>query len=336
LSEIDRQLSLVPGPPSDPTLDDLLRFRSVAAEIAGVPILRDVSLRVRRGEIVALLGPNGAGKTTTLSVALGLIAPSSGTVRILGHDPTDRGEQVRALIGTVPERGGFYDWMTAPAYLGFFARLHGVERDSGDIAERLQQVGLAARRGQHIATFSHGMRQRLALARALLADPLLLLLDEPTGGLDPRGRREVHELLRRLAGDGLGIVLSTHLLDDVERLCDRVAVISRGATVAEGHVRELTAANDAPARRTVERYRLRVDGIGEVSRLPAGISVIDREGDWCTVEIAVPEAPEAVWRELMFLGWRVREIHWIGSGGSALERLYLRLTTANDDQEKAA
>jgi ABC-type multidrug transport system ATPase subunit len=178
----------------------LMELRSVAAQIEGIPILRDVSLRVRSGEIVGLLGPNGAGKTTSLFVALGMVAPSAGAVQVLGLDPVQDGVQVRALTGVLPERGGFYGWMNAPDYLTYFARLHGRERSPGDIADRLMQVGLAPRPGQRIDTFSHGMRQRLGLARALPADPCLLLLDEPTGGLDPRGRREIHDLLRSLAG----------------------------------------------------------------------------------------------------------------------------------------
>jgi ABC-2 type transport system ATP-binding protein len=318
--------------------DELLDLRSVAAEIGGVRILRDVTMRIRRGEIVGLLGPNGAGKTTTLSVALGLVVPSAGSVRVLGLDPVPYATQVRALVGALPERGGFYGWMTAPDYLAFFARLYGVERGPSEIADRLAQVGLAPKPAQRIETFSHGMRQRLALARALLAAPRLVLLDEPTSGLDPRGRREIHDTLRSLADDGVGILLSTHLLDDIERLCDRIAVIAAGVTVAEGTLRELAAeVPDAAAPRCGDRYRLRLRTAGEVPpRPPVGTSILDREGDWCVIEIAPAETPDLVWRELMFLGWQIREIHRLEDGGSALERLYLRLTAGYDVRRKAA
>ena len=303
----------------------LLDLRSVAAGIGGVPILHDVSLMLAEGEILGLLGPNGAGKTTTLSVALGLVAPSSGSVRVLGCDPFLDGARVRALTGILPERGGFYGWMTAPAYLAFFARLHGIEPGSEKIAEHLARVSLMPRSGQRIETFSHGMRQRLGLARALLADPRLLLLDEPTSGLDPRGRREVHDLLRGLARGGVGILLSTHLLDDVERLCDRIVIIAAGATVAAGMTRELAGtAGDQPRRGGC--FRLQLSEPGEMMPLPEGVVLIAREDGRCTVEIAEDETPEAAWRELMFLGWRVREIHRVEDDGSALERLYLRLT----------
>lgn len=315
----------------------LLELRSVAAQIEGIPILRDVSLRVQSGEIVGLLGPNGAGKTTSLFVALGMVAPSAGAVQVLGLDPVRDGVQVRALTGVLPERGGFYGWMNAPDYLTYFARLYGWERGPGDVAERLAQVGLAPRPGQRIDTFSHGMRQRLGLARALLADPRLLLLDEPTGGLDPRGRREIHDLLRSLARDGVGVLMSTHLLDDVERLCDRIAVIAGGATVAEGTIGELVShAPEAAALRGGDRYRLRLGEAGEEPPPPPGVSIVDREGEWRTVELDRSEMPEAVWRALMLAGWRVREIHRLTDGGSALERLYLRLTAGDDAREDAA
>ncbi|HEY0524297.1 MAG TPA: ABC transporter ATP-binding protein [Stellaceae bacterium] len=310
----------------------LVRLSSVAAAVGAVPILRNVTLHLQRGEILGLLGPNGAGKTTTLSVVLGLTAPSTGTVRVLGLDPASHGVQVRALTGALPERGGFYGWMTAPDYLAFFARLYGVERHPGEIADRLAQVGLAPQPAQRIETFSHGMRQRLGLARALLADPPLILLDEPTSGLDPRGRHEVHDLLRSLARNGTGILLSTHLLDDVERLCDRITVISAGATVAEGTVHELAAnaPDDAAPPQNADRYRLRLGGRGEALPLPAGVAMVGRDGEWCTVEVARSDDPSTIWRELMFLGWRVREIRQVENGGSELERLYLRLTGETD------
>jgi ABC-2 type transport system ATP-binding protein len=157
----------------------LVEFRSVEVRRGGTKILRDVTLTVKAGEIYGLIGPNGAGKTTTLAVVVGLLAPWAGSARVLGFDPVRQAEIVHARTGVMPERGGFYDWMTAPEYLGFFARLYGSERTPDEISERLAQVGLFARRDQRIGTFSHGMRQRLGLARALIADPVLLVLDEP-------------------------------------------------------------------------------------------------------------------------------------------------------------
>jgi len=322
----------------------LVELRSVEAQRGGVKILRNVTLTVGAGEIYGLIGPNGAGKTTTLAVVVGLLAPAAGSIRGLGLDPVRQAASVHARTGIMPERGGFYDWMTPSEYLGFFARLYGCERAPDEIGERLAQVGLSARPDQPIETLSHGMRQRLGLARALIPDPDLRVLDEPTNGLDPRGRREIHALLMALSQDrGIGILMSTHILDDVERLCDRIGIIAGGITVAEGAVHELASIGRdlaAPERDGIDCYRLRLGDRGEDVAsygAPAAVSLLGREGDWCTVGVASKDAPEVVWRELMFLGWPVREIQRVDKGGasSGLERLYLELTKG-EGREMAA
>src|SRR5262249_38096697 len=153
---------------------------------------------------------------------LGLLAPDAGTVRVFGHDPRREARAVHANLGVLPEQGGFYDWMTAERFLRFFAQLYGRSLCAAELHDRLDRVGLAPRVGQRIGSYSRGMRQRLGLARALLLEPPLLILDEPTSGLDPRGRRDIHDILLGLAERGAGILLSTHLLDDVDRLCRRI------------------------------------------------------------------------------------------------------------------
>ena len=313
----------------------LVELRSVKARRGGIEILRDVSLTVRAGEIYGLIGPNGAGKTTTLAAVVGLLAPTAGSARVHGLDPARQAAAVRELTGVMPERGGFYDWMSASGYLQFFARLYGSEPSPVEIGERLAQVGLTARPAQMIETFSHGMRQRLGLARALVNDPILLVLDEPTSGLDPRGRREIHELLLTLSHEsGIGILMSTHILDDVERLCDRIAIIADGVTVAQGAIPELLAMareRETPEDAGADRYRLQLGdhGVDAASkRLPTGVSLLSREGDCCIVALAPEHPPEMVWRELMFLGWPIREVRRLDDSSTRpkLERLYLELT----------
>jgi ABC-2 type transport system ATP-binding protein len=320
----------------------LVELHSVKARRGGIEILRDVNLTVRAGEIYGLIGPNGAGKTTTMAVVVGLLASTAGSVRVFGLDPLWQAETVRARTGAMPERGGFYDWMSGSGYLEFFARLYGSDPSEDEIGDRLAQVGLSARSDRPIDTFSHGMRQRLALARALINDPSLLVLDEPTSGLDPRGRREIHEMLLTLSHKcGIGILLSTHILDDVERLCDQIGIIAGGVTVAEGAVPELAKlAQDleAPAQVGGHRYRLRLGdrGVESVSkRLPAGVSLLDGEGDLWTVELASEHPPEMVWRELMFLGWPIREIEHLDNRGMdpSLQQLYLELTKHPERQQ---
>ena len=307
----------------------VLELRRVKLSIGAAPILHDVSLRLDAGGIYGLLGPNGAGKSTTIAVALGLLRPQAGTVRLFDRDPAEAGEVLRAQVGVLPERNGFYDWMTADAYLVFFGALYGRHLSPAETASRLEAVGLTPRAGQPIGTFSHGMRQRLGLARALIADPRLLVLDEPTNGLDPRGRRDLHDLLLALAGNGTAILLCTHLLDDVERLCSRVGFIVGGRTVAEGRLDELLR-----ERGDGHQFRLRVAGpIPDDDKTRRPVRVVQQEGEWALVEIDPARLPQDIWRELMFRGWPITEIQNAGGG---LEELYLELTQNADMERRAA
>ena len=282
-------------------------------------ILDGVDLSLAEGEIYGLLGPNGAGKTTTIAAILGLVPREAGSVRIAGADPLyDR--RVLRRVGVLPEQNSFYDWMTATEYLRFFAKLYDRPIDSAKLMSHLARVGLEANAGQAICTFSRGMRQRLGIARALVPDPRLLILDEPTIGLDPRGRHEIHDLLLDLSGKhGVGVLLCTHLLDDVDRLCRRIGIIAGGRTVVQGELAELLRQGER-----LDRYRLHLDGpVPENAPWPRGLRVISREAERMIVApdagLAAPEA----WRELLFLGWPVVEVQREGNG---LEDLYLTLT----------
>lgn len=307
----------------------LLQIENLALAVDGTPILRNVHLSLAEGEIYALIGPNGAGKSTTIAAALGLLTPDAGEVRLFGVDPrrAEKGAEKRAYrrLGVLPEHNGYYDWMPAEGYLDYFARLYGRAMLGDEIERRLSAVGLEPRPGQAIGTYSRGMRQRLGLARALLADPELLILDEPTNGLDPRGRRDIHDVLLDRASRGVGILMCTHLLDDVDRLCKRVGIIVDGRTLVEGNIAELVRnAKRAP------RFRLRLAGEPPASGVDAAhATIVAREGEWWTVDVAPQTAPDAVWRELLFRGWPIVEIRRDGGG---LEALYLALT----EQPRAA
>jgi ABC-2 type transport system ATP-binding protein len=298
----------------------LIDMEHVALRLNGVPVLRDVSLTLAEGEIYGLLGPNGAGKSTTIAVALGLLPHDAGRVQVLGQDPLSHPVAVHRQVGVLPEQNGFYGWMTGADYLSFFARLYGRPDDRDSMQKLINQVGLAPRAAQRISTYSRGMKQRLGLARALVPQPRLLVLDEPTNGLDPRGRREIHDALIELSGrHGVGILLCTHLLDDVDRLCQRVGILTEGRSVVEGAITELLRHGHSAA-----RFRLRLAGAPpEGERLPAGVSLILGEGEWWTADVEPGTAPEQAWRELLFLGWPVIEVVRLGGG---LEDLYLSLT----------
>ncbi len=219
-------------------MDTVLEFKEVHKSLGGKLILRGISFSVYVGDVFGYLGPNGAGKTTTIRVLLDLLPPDGGEVRLFGR-PSD--PRARRRIGFVLENDGLFDGLTAAENLVLFARLYEVSRPK--VGELLELVGLGGKEGDRVGTFSKGMRQRLALARALLHDPDLLVLDEPTAGLDPTGQMEVRELIRELSGGGKTVFLSSHNLDEVERLCNRIALIHHGEIRLQGDMRELMRGN---------------------------------------------------------------------------------------------
>ncbi|BBP05984.1 hypothetical protein TPL01_22750 [Sulfuriferula plumbiphila] len=298
----------------------LIEVADLKLSIHANPVLSDVRLTMQEGEIYGLLGPNGAGKSTTLSVLTGLRAADSGKVNVMGLAPLRQKRELHGKIGVLAEDSGFYGWMSAHGYLHWMARLYGRELSADEMVRRMEQVGLSAANRQAIKTYSCGMKQRLGLARALLNDPPLLILDEPTNGLDPRGRREIHDVLLALSREhGVGILLCTHLLDDVDRLCSRIGIIHQGKTLLEGVLTELLAEKTGAS-----RYRLRVASPGTASgALPQGVNLLAQEGGWLHLDIAPGIHPDAAWRALFALGWRIIEIR---SEDGGLEALYLGIT----------
>ncbi len=205
---------------------------------AGVEALKGVSLTVREGEIFGLLGPNGAGKTTLIKILLGITFADHGRAYLFGQESHRVG--LRRLVGYLPEDYQLPEYLRAWKALDFFAKLYGMGERQAHISELLRLSGLEERRDSKVREFSKGMRQRLALAQALLHKPKLLILDEPTSHLDPIGRKEVKDLLVQLKRDGTTILISSHVLTEIERICDRVAILHRGQLLKEGTVEELT------------------------------------------------------------------------------------------------
>jgi ABC-2 type transport system ATP-binding protein len=200
-----------------------------------------VTFNVAAGEIFGLLGPNGAGKTTTILMLLGLCDISAGEARVFGHDPMREPLAVKRLVGYMPDSVGFYDNLTAADNLHYTARLMGLAGDERNrrIAAALKRVGLREVANKKVATFSRGMRQRLGLAEIVMKDARVAILDEPTSGLDPQASVELLELIRSLKASGVSILLSSHLLDRVQSVCDRVALFNAGRIVLMGTVAEL-------------------------------------------------------------------------------------------------
>jgi ABC-2 type transport system ATP-binding protein len=207
----------------------------------GRSAVEDVSFTASQGEIVGLLGPNGAGKTTTIRLLTTVLSPTSGEFSIAGHPSTAAGE-IRRSVGVLPESSGYPAHQTGGEYLRFFARLYGLDRSAARAiaAELLTAVGLEDRADSPIASYSRGMRQRLGIARALINDPVVVFLDEPTLGLDPAGQAQVLEIIRGIAKRRAAtVVLSTHLLPEVEEVCSKVVILNHGRVVASGSVGEV-------------------------------------------------------------------------------------------------
>jgi ABC-2 type transport system ATP-binding protein len=202
----------------------------------GYTALDGLNFGVEEGDIFGFLGPNGAGKTTTIRILTAIIKADSGNALIDVHNVFKEPLAVKKIINALPESNGYYEWMTAYEYLEFFSKLYFKEKESRqEIHKLLEGVGLNGKEDHLIRSYSRGMKQRLGIARALINKPKLLFLDEPTNGLDPKGRRDIHDLLIDLnRKHSMTIFLSTHLLDDVERLCNRIAIINYGKIVRVG------------------------------------------------------------------------------------------------------
>jgi ABC-2 type transport system ATP-binding protein len=300
--------------------DDLVVETNDLSKRYGERILAvdDLALRVRRGEVYGFLGPNGAGKTTTLRMLLGLVRPTSGTALVLGARPGS--PQSLAHVGALIETPAFYPFLSGRDNLRVLARYSGTPETR--IAPVLEEVGLAARGSDRFGTYSLGMKQRLGIAAALLKDPELLILDEPTNGMDPAGMAEMRTFIRDLGRDRRTVLLSSHLMAEVEQIADRVGVISGGKLVGEGTVEELRGRESLWVRaeplEKAERVVEELPAVEQVSRVDGGLRIA-----------ADPAAAAAINRSLVEAGIAVGELR---HERASLEKVFLELT----QQEKEA
>jgi ABC-2 type transport system ATP-binding protein len=261
----------------------------------GFTAVNNLNLRVEKGEVFGLLGPNGAGKTTTILMLLGLTDPTSGKVTVLGMDPTRKTLSVKSKVGYIPDTVGFYDELTARENLIYIAKLNGLSGSAAyqRIDEVLARVGLADVADQRVGTYSRGMRQRLGVADVLIKQPQLIIMDEPTQGLDPERAREFLHMIRSLKEEGITILLSSHLLHQVQIVCDRVGLFHRGKMVLEGTVSEL-------AKKVLGRaYRVVLEAQGSpqvilqaLEKVPGQVGVRHLEGTRYEVEAESDIRPE--------------------------------------------
>jgi ABC-2 type transport system ATP-binding protein len=282
-----------------------------------------VELTVERADVYGFLGPNGAGKTTTLRMLLGLIRPTGGSVELFGRDPLVAGARALDGVAGFVEGPRFYPYLSGERNLRLLSDLDGGGARSR-IGEVLELVDLADRARDHVGGYSHGMRQRLGIAASLLRDPRLLLLDEPTTGLDPAGMRDMRELVKRLAANGITILLSSHVLAEVEELCNRVAIVRRGRIVYEGALAELLSSAGVGYRlEATDPERARTVLLNQ----PGVANVALEEG-----ELRFQAEPEALAAATIALGQARIGIRALVPHTATLEELFLGLT----EREEAA
>lgn len=288
----------------------------------------DVSLEVGRGEVVGLLGPNGAGKSTVIKMLLGLVHPDAGEATILGRSSTDPAS--RARVGYLPELFRYQPWLSAAEVLALHVRLAGLDVPATEQQDRLALVGLSGRTTERVGDFSKGMQQRLGLAVALVARPELVVLDEPTSALDPLGRADVRDIVLELRAQRVAVLLNSHLIGEVERVCDRVVILDQGRVAASGTLTELLG------QREVRLHLSDLSPTAEARLAEAGR--VEHTDDWYTVSLpaaqdgagtAVPDLVAA----LVGLGVRV---HAVEPGRITLEERLLGILRAGAAARAAA
>ena len=305
-----------------------IEARGLVKRYGDVTAVDHVDLTVEAGDVYGYLGPNGAGKTTSLRMLLGLIRPDEGTAKLFGRDPLMEGARALDGVAGFVEAPRFYPYLSGRRNLELVAALDG-DGAAGRIEEALEVVELSARAKDKVGGYSHGMRQRLGIAGALLRDPRLLLLDEPTTGLDPGGMRDMRVLVRRLADQGITVLLSSHLMGEVEELCDRVAIVRTGRVVYEGSLPELLAS-------TAGRYTLRTTDDVRAAAIAAerpgitGVRFSEAAG------LTLQAGEEAATALSIALGEAGIGIAALIPRTATLEELFFRMTEGEDDDAPVA
>lgn len=242
-----------------------IKITSLVKEFGNTRAISGLSLEIGEGQVYGLLGPNGSGKSTLMKMIVGIIKPTEGSISVFGEDPQANPIAVRRAIGYVPEAPRLYDFLTAREYLDFVADIYGVpfEAKKERIAHFIEAFDLKGREDEMISGYSQGMRQKVAIAGALMHKPKLLILDEALNGLDPRSAKIVKDLLNKLASDGVTVIFSTHVLEIAQAICSRVAIVYRGALLSEGNVEDLKREAGMPGS-SLEEVFLKLTGTDDV------------------------------------------------------------------------
>ncbi len=303
---------------------DRVQIVDLARQFGSVEAVRGITLDIRASETFGLLGPNGAGKTTTLSMLSTLLPPSRGDVRVFGASVLENPAGVRQRVGLAPQQVSLYPKLTGQENLEFFGRLHGLAGASlhRRVDRVLELVGLAPRRGDLVHAYSGGMQRRLNLACSLIHEPRLLLLDEPTAGVDPQSRESIYQVIQQIASAGTTIVYTTHYIEEAERLCDRIAILDEGSIAAMGTLQELLDLVGMGevieiSSAVLSRDRAILDGHPHVTRIERGEGV---------VRIFVESAASALSGVVMAVRDAGGEIDSLEVYPVSLERVFMQLT----------
>ena len=306
--------------------EPMLEINGLVRHFGALHAVDDVSFSVERGQVLGFIGPNGAGKTTTMRILATLDLPQQGDARIGGLSVVDMPEKVRRITGFMPDYAGVYSHMTVVEYLDFFARsygLRGSDRRSA-LDNIIEFMGIGDLRDRHVDSLSKGLQQRVALGRAIIHDPQLLILDEPAANLDPRARIEFRTLIRELAADGKTILLSSHILTELSEICDTVAVIEKGKVLATGTVSEILSGM-RPHRVLSVRFARQESGVERfLLEQPGVIKVHDVNGRFQFEFEGDDNAQASLLHRLLDAGLAVVEFNAHDAG---LEDLFMKITT---------
>ena len=302
--------------------DIAIEVRGLSKSFEGREVVHDLSMQVKRGSIYGFLGPNGSGKTTTIRMLCGLLTPDSGEGTCLGYDIRHDADKIKRRVGYMTQRFSLYQDLSVRENLEFVARLYGMRNPSGAARDMIKRLGLTGRDEQLAGELSGGWKQRLALGACTLPSPQLLLLDEPTAGVDPKARRDFWNEIHALAADGLTVLVSTHYMDEAER-CHEIAYIAYGHLLTHGTVEEVIAKS------ALSTYTVTGEGLHTVQDALAGQPGIDMIAPFGTSlhvsgrDLAALDASIAPWRER-------KELHWEASEPS-LEDVFIELMTRSKD-----
>ena len=308
-------------------MNDIITLEHVNKELGKRQILKDVNLTVKQGDIFGYLGPNGAGKTTTIRIILGLLTATSGKVSLLGQDVQI--DKIRKKIGFVLEADGLYDNLTAAENLLYYALLYDIPQPEQKVEKVLKQVGLAERAKDKVGTYSKGMRQRLALARAIAPDPELLVLDEPTAGVDPTGQIEIRQLmLDMIQKEHKTILLSSHNLDEVQRICNRIALIHKGQIRLYGELEQFKREMGQGGVVIETAEPVSSATLTELQRLP-DVSVREQKDRFLTLNIGKNVETSAI---ISLLASRDVKIEQVKKQEASLEDMYTAIVKESEQK----